>query len=562
MISLRVKKLNHFCESVEITFDLNRSLLRKFKHLAGQYITLRIPIDGVTRSRSYSITGLDHKSALKICVKRVPGGIVSNYLYSQLQENDEIIVDYPEGDFVITKQDLIPNQSYVFITGGSGITPIIPMIKEVLEYGRHNNIYLIYGNRDIDSIIYLQEISKLRSQVHAIHYLDKIENSKKNGTFRQGILSESNISQTLNELELNIEKASFYLSGPPVVVRNAENVLAGLKVPKRSVLQEQFFIDAQQYADGKDHRIRVRTAESFKSQTVLKNMSILDSCLLNNIAVDHSCRIGECKKCSCTLLKGAVNHRGDIKNNKTKILACQSFPLSDDVIIDFKKNIFQRIADHRTYSLFTLFFVAFLLVLGTRNSIGVKFIATGPLNTGHEEISCLKCHKDEDGTVRQQLQGQIDSYLHDGNEVPFFVKRPLQSGDCISCHDKDSDRHPIHRFNEPKFKDAKHAIHPEKCTSCHMEHNGKRITLKSGDFCMHCHETLSMKEDPIKPTHELLIKDANWESCLQCHDYHGNHVRETPTLFSDTISKAEIKSYFEGGNDPYSKIKTHKAIQK
>lgn len=558
---LRVQNLKRFSDCIEITFDLNKNVFRKFKHFAGQYITLRVDIDGIEYARSYSITGFDHKSLLKICVKKVPGGIVSNYLYSKLKISDLLKIEYPNGDFTIRKKDLRPNQNYVFISGGSGITPMLPMIQEVLEYGKQGGIYLIYGNRKVDSIIYREELEKISDKINTVHLIESIDDQLISPSYRQGILSEESILTMLKEFNIDLAKSSFFLSGPPVVIQNAENTLSNLEIPERAISKEQFFIDVQKYADGKDHRIRVRTNKKFNSQIVPKNMSLLDSCILSGENIEYSCRVGECKKCSCTLLKGSVNHRGEIKDKKAKILACQSFPLTDEVIVDFKKNIFAQAAIHRTYSLLTFFLIALLVVIGTRKSYGDEFIAAGPLNTGHEEISCVECHKDEEGTIREQLQGQIDSYLHAGSESPFFVKRPLQSGDCISCHDKGADRHPIHRFNEPKFSQAKQSIHPEKCTSCHLEHNGKRITIDNRAFCIHCHDNLKLKKDPIKPSHSLLIENSNWESCLQCHDYHGNHIRETPTNYKDTISQEDIKIYFEGGKDPYSKEKYFKTAK-
>jgi hypothetical protein len=143
----------------------------------------------------------------------------------------------------------------------------------------------------------------------------------------------------------------------------------------------------------------------------------------------------------------------------------------------------------------------------------------------------------------------------DDNDYAHFGKMAVDNKECLNCHERSNDVHPTHRFMEPKFSSARDAIKPEKCTSCHNEHQGERITIEQIDFCQHCHLDTEVKNDPLTISHDQLISNEEWNTCLQCHDFHGNHIFELITELKDTIPVKEVREYFEGGKDPYSDVK-------
>lgn len=559
MKHLTVKSITRFRNHVEVIFDGNVLNDESFCHDAGQYISITVNIDGKEKIRSYSLTGLDHETTIKICVKRVINGAVSNYIFDKLNIGDQIKSSLPTGHFVLKKRDLVKGQNYIFITGGSGVTPLIPMIKEVLDFGDFGEILLIYGNSDKDSIIYDEILEGLSDKIRLIHVLEECGEKVSNGQIVKGLLSPTVIDDLLDKSGLDLLNSSFFLSGPPAVISNTEQVLDDKNVSLERIRKEQFFIDAMKLADGQEHRIRIRVQKRFESNLIRRNTSILDGCLDNGKNISYSCRVGECKQCACKLLKGSVNHNGEIISEKRNILSCQAFPLSEDVIVDFKKNLIERHSKYRSYALLLFFFVGIFLVIGARHQLDDSFIASGPMNTGHESISCTTCHIPEKGSTRQQIQSNLNYYLY-GNEARLsFVHKSVDNQNCLNCHNREQDNHSVHRFNEPKFKEVREKLHPEKCVSCHMEHNGVRMTLNDPNYCMNCHQSLKIRKDPISPSHEQLINSKNWGVCLQCHDYHGNHIRETPISLSDTIPKSDLQSYFLGGKDPYSRFKLSKA---
>jgi nitrate/TMAO reductase-like tetraheme cytochrome c subunit len=132
----------------------------------------------------------------------------------------------------------------------------------------------------------------------------------------------------------------------------------------------------------------------------------------------------------------------------------------------------------------------------------------------------------------------------------FNFKFP-DNKDCLACHEREDDRHPVYRFNEPRFIEARQAIQPQFCVSCHKEHTGVRVS-SDPENCKFCHQKLKMKEDPLDISHFDLIKLKNWDTCLACHDFHGDHVMKTPTNTKDMLDQQQIKNYMAGGKDPYS----------
>jgi hypothetical protein len=177
--------------------------------------------------------------------------------------------------------------------------------------------------------------------------------------------------------------------------------------------------------------------------------------------------------------------------------------------------------------------------------------APGPMNTGHETLACDACHVPAPGTLRQQLQVVARSWITGDAGSADVGFRAVGNTQCQGCHERPDDRHPVFRFLEPRFAKARAAIHPERCTSCHREHDGVRVTVADGTYCSTCHADLDVKDDPLDVSHRALVAAQRWDSCLGCHDYHGNHGFVPPHRLADAIAPAAIETYFHGGSSPY-----------
>ena len=188
-----------------------------------------------------------------------------------------------------------------------------------------------------------------------------------------------------------------------------------------------------------------------------------------------------------------------------------------------------------------------------------EWVARGPMTPGHEQLACADCHLPAPGTLAQQFSANVYHWLGLRRAAPAFGSQDVASEFCLDCHVRPDDRHPISRFLEPHFIDARHALGVHECMGCHLEHQAKRVTLPTVGICTHCHEETALQDDPIAPTHAELVRADEWNTCLRCHDFHGNHPRDTPTRLAQGIPEATVRAYFDGAPSPYSETKYVKA---
>lgn len=193
--------------------------------------------------------------------------------------------------------------------------------------------------------------------------------------------------------------------------------------------------------------------------------------------------------------------------------------------------------------------LAALAVLGS--DAGAHLHAAGPMNTGHGALTCASCHVAAPGSVRQQLQAVVGHWLGTRASDVDVGFRDVDNRACVRCHERADDRHPVARFLEPRFEAQRAAIAPEQCVSCHAEHRGERVTRGDVGFCRNCHQELALAHDPLDVSHERLIEAGQWDTCLRCHDFHGNHDYAVPVRLGDAPTADLVRSYLHGGDSPY-----------
>lgn len=187
-----------------------------------------------------------------------------------------------------------------------------------------------------------------------------------------------------------------------------------------------------------------------------------------------------------------------------------------------------------------------------------KTVSHGPIQTDHNDLDCTDCHKGTQATWRQQIQANVQYTLGRRSQPVDFGHRSVASGDCMACHDRPNERHPIYRFREPRFQQAVTNIEATSCLGCHSEHANARSFVEI-DFCQFCHDDLVLKNDPVDVPHAQLVADENWQSCLGCHDFHGNHVHTSPTQLASAIPASEIREYLKNKSSPYGAEKLYGA---
>ncbi len=185
-------------------------------------------------------------------------------------------------------------------------------------------------------------------------------------------------------------------------------------------------------------------------------------------------------------------------------------------------------------------------------------VAHGPIQKGHADVDCSGCHVSAAGSTRQQIQAGVKFAIGLRETGADFGFAQVTSETCIACHERPNDRHPIYRFNEPRFEDAILEIAATSCLGCHTEHVDARASPNI-TFCAHCHEDLALKKDPIDVPHVELVRADEWQSCLGCHDFHGNFGHEPQLLIDEAFAASTIEDYLKSGPSPYGNDKIYKA---
>ena len=176
--------------------------------------------------------------------------------------------------------------------------------------------------------------------------------------------------------------------------------------------------------------------------------------------------------------------------------------------------------------------------------------SAGPMNVGHGKIDCGECHTPAPGNFVAQAFSNVLYSVGVADSAPDFVYQSAGNDQCSACHENPDNRHPAREFEAPDFADARAERQVQLCVTCHQEHLGHRVSIEP-DFCRLCHAKTELCDDPIDVAHATLAADERWETCLGCHDYHGNHERNVPELMSEVLPVEEIQAYFDGADSPY-----------
>tara|TARA_B110000503_G_scaffold143546_1_gene245707 strand:- start:2605 stop:4338 length:1734 start_codon:yes stop_codon:yes gene_type:complete len=539
--------------------------------IPGQFLTLILELPEGTVHRNYTIVAMEARKIV-LAVRRAPGGRVSNWLIDDAKIGEEIKIISPLGQFGLP---IHPQGPICFIAGGSGITPFIPMIRLRKAPHLEHPFLLITANWTTESTMYREDLEAFHAD-GAVRWMSMLTapNLDSAAANRNQIIGQSDakgLALALERLDCALDSvhsnpefpAHFYICGPAKMMQAHRSLLMEHGVSSDRIVLESFStenfavsdssqaIDIVVSKDGQEEKVAVNPGES-----------VLEACLNHGLSIPNSCRMGACGTCHMTLDHGELrlgNQAGltESMQRQRKVLACQSF-LHDDVKL--APALSHSRANGRRNAFLVAAGLALFVFAGAKIPASSQFMMVGPKNTGHEGIECRQCHVDAPGSFRQQVSHNARGVMgfHDLDWVDVGTAE-VTNETCETCHARPNDRHPVQRFQELRFFDQREALGVHECKSCHMEHNGVRVTLEGGDFCQSCHADLVMDQDPLDFSHAEIIAEGSWDACMQCHDFHGNHKAQAPTSIQDTIGLHQIRKYLNGGEDPYGLQKEHLA---
>jgi ring-1,2-phenylacetyl-CoA epoxidase subunit PaaE len=345
-------------DAVSLEFQIPEELKDTFQYNPGQFLAMQFNINGENYRREYSICSSPYLSEpLTIAAKKVPGGIVSNYICDTLKEGDTVEVYPPQGKF---SPDIKPRREncYMLIGGGSGITPLISIIKSVLAAEPGSRIVLYYGSRNEDGIIFRKKLEELE-EAHKERFKNYFTLEEPHGGWKglSGLIDKETLISIADE-NFGEEKfcTEYFICGPSAMMELAKNALADANIPEGWIHIEYFELPAanikEAIVENEEGKIEIEEIELKPREvkiilegeehnvTVLPEQSVLDAAFDAGLDPPYSCRSGICTTCRAKLHTGKVkmDEREGLSDSEIEegyILTCQSHPLTDDTVIEY-----------------------------------------------------------------------------------------------------------------------------------------------------------------------------------------------------------------------------------
>lgn len=353
---LRIKNIiRETVDAVSLVFDVPTDLAKEFQFKPGQYLTLKTKIQGEELRRSYSISSAPYENTLQVSVKKVEQGKFSTFANEQLKEGDSLELMIPEGNFTPVLSPTT-QKHYILFASGSGITPILSILKAVLHTEPKSQVTLIYGNKTIDSMMFKETLEDLKNT-----YLDRLSffpifsREVLGNELFKGRIDEAKCS-ALCKTVLDLKHADvFFICGPYDMMTSVKSFLLKEGVDKAKIHVELFgtptpaeLSETSKAPTKPDEKKTFNTTaveiimdgDSMKFNMPVTNKSILDFAYDLGYDLPYSCKGGVCCTCKAKLLEGKASMRLNYSLEEDEIAAgyilmCQSKPESDHVVISF-----------------------------------------------------------------------------------------------------------------------------------------------------------------------------------------------------------------------------------
>jgi ring-1,2-phenylacetyl-CoA epoxidase subunit PaaE len=338
-------------DAVSVRFELPDDLRETFKFKAGQHLTFRREIGGEEVRRNYSVCVSPSEGVLKIGVKKITGGVFSGWVNDELKAGDEIEVMAPHGSFC-WNFDADTRQEFVAFAGGSGITPILSLIKTALATAPNARFTLLYGNRNSIGVMFLEEIAALKDK-----YLDRfsvyhfLEEEEEEIDLFNGRLDRAKAEEIFSGLVRPDNVDAFFICGPGPMMDAVEEALVAKGVGKPRILIVRFTTGPLSAAQAAAARALDEKAAGLRMSVTLNGRrvqvafdpdkhSILDNVRAAGLPAPFACKGGVCATCRAKVTAGEVSMKVNYGLSEAElaegfVLTCQATPLSEGVALTY-----------------------------------------------------------------------------------------------------------------------------------------------------------------------------------------------------------------------------------
>jgi len=337
-------------EATTITFDVPSSLYESFHYFPGQHLIIKFMVNGEEARRSYSLNSCPFKEeALQVTVKRVKNGVVSNFVGDHLKVGDELEVMVPQGRFFADiKEDAY--KTYFLFAAGSGITPILSILKSVLIASPNSIVNLFYGNANQETILFKEELEELQHQypnrLQLIHTLSspKVWSTWEQWKGRKGRIDAEAVEWFITNHPPIAQSTEYYICGPGAMNISVRNTLIGLGIPKELIHIEQFGGIIEELNTAIEAVDNAQLSVSLNGQnhqlSIPKGKTILQVLKDANTNPPYSCESGVCATCVAKVTKGKAEMKAcmaleEKEIAKGMVLTCQALPVSEQIEVVF-----------------------------------------------------------------------------------------------------------------------------------------------------------------------------------------------------------------------------------
>jgi ring-1,2-phenylacetyl-CoA epoxidase subunit PaaE len=351
---LKVKDVRpETADCISVSLEVPEELGETFRFAPGQYLTFRQHVKGADIRRSYSICASPRDGELRVAIKRVDEGKFSNYAHNELKAGDILDVMPPMGNFTSRKKD-VPHKEYLAFAAGSGITPIMSIMKTVLEEDGNANFTLVYGNKNRNTVIFREAIEALKNKhMQRLSLYHVLSREHMDIPLFNGRIDAAKCREFCTHI-IDLKKIDeAFICGPEEMILSVREELINLGMTSSQVHIELFTSPDQPKAthqkweathkkeSGPVSKVSVTLdGTTFELELPYNGETILDAALAAGADLPYACKGGVCCTCRAKVTEGTVDMEvnyglepDEIKNGY--ILTCQSHPKTERVVVDF-----------------------------------------------------------------------------------------------------------------------------------------------------------------------------------------------------------------------------------
>ncbi|MDI1317596.1 ferredoxin--NADP reductase [Flavobacterium sp.] len=330
--------------AISVSFTIPTELKAAYQFTAGQYLNLKLTLDGAEIRRAYSICSSPNSGDLRVTIKSVKDGHFSKFANENLKVGDILEVGQPEGKFTF-EPSAERLKNYAGFAAGSGITPIMSILKSVLENEPKSTFVLVYGNKSPEETIFYNELHDLQLKYVGRFFVHYVFSQAKADECLFGRIEKSAVNFVLNNKHKEKEFDKFYLCGPEEMINLVSDVLKEHNVPEKNIKFELFSTAATtDNPSAESHtghtKITVMVDHEETTFEMSQKQTVLEAALKQGIDAPYSCQGGICSSCLARITNGTAEMKknsiltdGEIADGL--ILTCQAHPTSAELYIDY-----------------------------------------------------------------------------------------------------------------------------------------------------------------------------------------------------------------------------------